>query len=371
MIKEGERVNTVDGFRCIAILAVMSYHYLYRFSPPLLEKNYYPYQYEPSIFQYGFFGVQLFFIISGFVISQTLQKTNTLKAFAVKRLIRLWPALILCSTITFLVVALMDQRQQFPFFHSRTILDFLPSWTFIPPVFWNAILNSDRIAYVDGVYWSLFAEVVFYIFAGIIFFLKPRAFLQNWLGATLFVTIIRLVTSPKNSFLFPNDISLVFSMIYDLYLELHFSYWVYFSLGIFFYHLYSKNIPHRSAFVMMAMLVGLEIYFIGDNTLRILLLAVIVLFLILVYRESWLSFLRLKGVVWIGLVSYPLYLLHENIGIILINRVGDITNYIGAVYLPVVIAIVMVIGSSLIFKFYERPIASYLKAKILKVYLSS
>jgi peptidoglycan/LPS O-acetylase OafA/YrhL len=368
MIKEGERVSTVDGFRCIAILAVMSYHYLYRFSPPLSEKNYYPYQYEQSIFQYGFFGVQLFFIISGFVISQTLQKTSTLKAFAVKRLIRLWPAMILCSTITFFVVMLMDQRQQFPFFHSRTVLDFLPSWTFIPPILWNAILNREGIAYVDGVYWSLFAEIVFYIFGGIIFFLKPRAFLQNWLGATLFVNSIRLVTSPKNHFLFPDNINSVFSIIYNVYLELHFSYWVYFSLGVFFYHLYSKNIRHRSAIVMMAMLVGLEVYFIGDNTLRILLLAVIVLFLILVYRESWLSFLRLKGVVWIGLVSYPLYLLHENIGIILINRIGEITNRIGAAYLPFIIAIVMLVVSSLIFKFYERPITSYLKSKIFKIH---
>ena len=362
MTNPGERVSVVDGFRCIAILAVMFYHYLYRFSPPFLEKNYYPYEYEPSIFLYGFFGVQLFFTISGFVISQTLEKTNTFKEFVIKRSIRLWPTLILCSIITFLVVELLDQDRQFPFLHSSSIINFLPSWTFIPPALWSALLNRD-----DGVYWSLFAEVIFYIFGGIIFFCKPKAFLTNWLRITLLMNAIRVVTSPRNQYLFPDNLNKFFSGIYDFYLELHFSYWVYFSLGIFFYQLYSKRKLLRSTYIMMAVLITLELYFLGDSVLIILFLGIIVLFLILVYRENWLSFLKLKMIVWIGLVSYPLYLLHENIGLILINRIGNLMNNAGAVYLPFLIAIIMVILSSVIFRYYERPLTSFFKSNFVKV----
>src|SRR5688572_23269372 len=100
------RIDLIDAFRGLAILLVIFFHYYYRFAPPLHNVNLYPY--EPVQFPlatYGFYGVQLFFIISGFVINQSLEKSSSWSVFLKHRFVRLFPAMLLCSTITFLFIS--------------------------------------------------------------------------------------------------------------------------------------------------------------------------------------------------------------------------------------------------------------------------
>ena len=366
MVKIQERVSAIDGFRCLAILSVVAYHYFYRFSPPLTDRNYYPYHYAPFGFGYGFYGVQLFFVISGFVIFQTLEKTNGLRNFILKRLIRLLPTLLLCAIITFAVVEYAGDDQDFPFFRPGSLLNFLPSLTFITPAFWNGLLHRQDIAYVDGVYWSLFAEIIFYIVGGIIFFLKPKDFLSNWLRITLLVIAVRIVTSPRNQYLFPDALNSVFDTIYNLYFSLNLNYWVYFALGVFFYSLYVKRQPSKLILLMAFSLVAFELYFLGDAVLRMLFLGIIALFCILIYKEHWLNFLKWRIIIQIGIVSYPLYLLHQNIGLILIHKTAAIMDDRLHYYLPWMITLLLVGVSEIIYHFYEKPILSFLRMRLTK-----
>jgi len=359
------RVSAVDGLRCIAVLGVIFYHYLYRFSYPHFEVSYTPYIFAPSIMEYGFFGVQLFFVISGFVISQTLEKSQTFSVFMIKRFVRLWPSLVLCSIITFLSVKVFDPDQHFPIFHSKTIMDFVPGLTFTPASIWNWLLNQNNIEYIDTAYWSLFVEMLFYFFGGIIFFIKPRAFLNNWLLINLVLTVIRIISSPKLQFLFPESINDAFGWMYSLYLKLHVSYWVYFSLGIFFNTLYKKERPTLTSFIIMALLVILELYFL-KGALSFIFLGIIALFVILVYRENWLAFLKLKIIVWIGLISYPLYLLHQNVGLILINQIVQFIDVRFLKILPFFVTLIMILLSSIIYNYYERPVIQLLKKALWK-----
>lgn len=78
----------LDGLRCIAVLAVLLYHI------------------SPNQFIGGYIGVDLFFVISGFLITyrnlQNIQNPNkkfTLKNFWLRRARRLIPALVLCVLI--------------------------------------------------------------------------------------------------------------------------------------------------------------------------------------------------------------------------------------------------------------------------------
>jgi peptidoglycan/LPS O-acetylase OafA/YrhL len=70
----GKRLQGLDGLRGIAALAVVAYHYSD-------EKIY-----------YGLLGVELFFVISGFVILMTLERVPTVGEFARHRFARLYPA---------------------------------------------------------------------------------------------------------------------------------------------------------------------------------------------------------------------------------------------------------------------------------------
>ena len=83
---------------------------------------------EFPFFKYGFYGVQLFFSVSGFVIVMTLERSGGLIEFAVKRLARLWPTM-------------------WPVFWRRNPQDFLPSLTFLDSyVVWKKVLPGIQFS---------------------------------------------------------------------------------------------------------------------------------------------------------------------------------------------------------------------------------
>src|SRR5258708_8881502 len=71
-----DRIETLDGLRAVAVLGVVLYHYFVRFAATGGGPALYPYANvyaEFPIAKYGFMGVQLFFVVSGFVIAMTLE----------------------------------------------------------------------------------------------------------------------------------------------------------------------------------------------------------------------------------------------------------------------------------------------------------
>lgn len=93
MLGQVRKVAEVQGLRAIAILLVAGYHYFAGWTVPIDGNNLYPGTFAP-LFKYTYLGVELFFMVSGFVISMTLLRTPTMRQFAIKRFIRLWPALV-------------------------------------------------------------------------------------------------------------------------------------------------------------------------------------------------------------------------------------------------------------------------------------
>ena len=90
IISKNKYIKQIDGLRGISIISVVLYHFF------------------PEIFIGGFIGVDIFFVISGFVISKilieefNLNRTISIKNFYVKRIKRIFPAfflVIFASTI--------------------------------------------------------------------------------------------------------------------------------------------------------------------------------------------------------------------------------------------------------------------------------
>jgi len=90
--------HAIDGMRAIAVLAVIVFHV------------------DATLLPGGFSGVDLFFVVSGFVISQSLASrphastVRYLLDFYRRRVLRLLPALLLVLLVTFLVSALLIPR---------------------------------------------------------------------------------------------------------------------------------------------------------------------------------------------------------------------------------------------------------------------
>ena len=136
-IPSGRHLSVVDGLRGVAILGVICFHYLYNAAPPG-HANLYPFGYALNwlpIFKYGFLGVNLFFVISGFVIAMTLERCSGVLDFARRRFARLWPALLVCSILTYAVVSTVNSP--FNQYKGHTFADFLPSLTLTPAAWWT------------------------------------------------------------------------------------------------------------------------------------------------------------------------------------------------------------------------------------------
>ena len=85
-----------------------------------------------------------------------------------------------------------------------------------------------------------------------------------------------------------------------------------------------------------------------------LFLFIIVIFLLLTFKNRWLAPLSNRLLVRIGIISYPIYLLHENLGLVLINRLAsfELIN----VYAPLVTMVIIFIVSLAIYELFERPV---------------
>ncbi|MDR0605205.1 MAG: acyltransferase family protein [Bacteroidales bacterium] len=130
------RIAFLDGFRGVAILLVLMFHAYSRYPgivPFLTEK----YGWFP-LFRHGDWGVQLFFLLSGFVILMTLEKTELFFHFIYKRWLRLFPAMLIVTIIIFLTANLLYERPS----GKPTLLSIMPGLTFIDPSLIGYLLGS-------------------------------------------------------------------------------------------------------------------------------------------------------------------------------------------------------------------------------------
>jgi peptidoglycan/LPS O-acetylase OafA/YrhL len=177
---------------------------------------------------------------------------------------------------------------------------------------------------------------------------------------------MRIASSSKIRFVFPDFFGQGLDKIYQFYMDMQVSCWVYFALGVFFYYLFSRReMISREILISMCILVLSEFYFLKDGVVRVFFFSVVILFLIFIFREKWLFFLRSKFVLWIGMISYPLYLLHQDVGLLLMKKAAD-TLQMPTLnkYMPLFAIAVLMITTYAIYRFYETPVIFFLKKKM-------
>ncbi len=345
------RIDFLDGLRCIAVVSVVFYHYFYALPKHEYLVAYGDYFASLSWIKYGNIGVQLFFVISGFVITLTLHNSTNLKNFAIKRFARLWPTMLLCSVLTFC----------FSFWgndvYTSRAINFFPSLTFLDPILFQKLVSGEDIAWMDGAYWSLFVEVRFYIIVSLLYFYNKDRFFVNFIT---FLLVVGALYSASMYYGFYNIRSYLYLLVIANYLP-----WFAFGIGCYFLHIRNSinffiltlaSVVSLGAFVFFA----LGTKYMGFHGVRdiVAICVVFPLMLASLKLRSIKNILSMKPISAIGIASYSLYLLHQNIGEKLIIKIGNPFNlnplYSGLY--PLAVFTMLIISSYLIYMYYESPI---------------
>lgn len=149
-----KKLNGLDHLRAIAILLVFLIHYNKMFAHP---------KWFEQVSAFGWIGVDLFFVLSGYLISSQLflsiKNTNTFsyKSFFVKRFFRIIPAYLFTLAVYFLIPVAREKEALQPF------------WKFI---LFIQNLNIDRRVHSTFSHaWSLCVEEQFYLLLPLTLFL--------------------------------------------------------------------------------------------------------------------------------------------------------------------------------------------------------
>ena len=332
------RIGHIDGLRGIAIISVLFYHAYARW-PALIHLPYGD-TFAP-LFGWGYLGVELFFIISGFVIFMSLDKCQGFGQFLYKRWLRLFPAMAIATLLIFATAFVVPRPDGTP-----TLAQVVPGLTFID-YRWTAYLGGPT-APIEWPFWSLFAEMKFYVFAGLAYFTIGRrwaiagllgGFFGYWLCGPL------SLEGPQYA-----------AYLYDM------PYWAWFACGALFYEWKREE---RAWLFVAALVVGavasaspvpgafsipnLQWFpFIG--------LPLVLLFAGGLIFEPVQRVLASRALLFFGAISYPLYLIHEQalIGITAKLGHGLSGGWTGA--LPFVPAAGLIAISWVIARYGETPL---------------
>lgn len=284
------RYEEIDALRGFAATWVLLSHYLpfweqYIGPAPIIVPN-----------EWGWYAVKLFFVISGFVIFMTLDRCRSVTEFAVLRTSRLYPtywgSLALAAGIGGLVFG---------------------EDIWLTAVAANATMFQEFLGFhnFDVVYWSLTVELGFYLICAALLAVglhrRPLLFVSGWLVVSAAWAILGSGPQPVTD---REWLSLVLVVDFAPY----------FGAGIVFYTAEKRGWDRQKA-SLIAAAVATELLISGAEGGVVMGICLILFQLAVTER---MPFIVTGPTLWLGTISYALYLIHRNLGYHLLRYLGGL-----------------------------------------------
>jgi peptidoglycan/LPS O-acetylase OafA/YrhL len=318
-LKLTARLQGLDSLRGMAALAVVLFHYTFGYTE-VVGKH------MPGldlIATNGHFGIYLFFIISGFVIFMTLERSAKASDFSVSRFARLWPPYLVCAGLTSLLIV---------------ALNFNPDHLTVGDALLNVLMMNKLLGNVsiDPSYWTLTYEVLFYAGAAMIFFgLKIKRIewaCLAWLGLAF---VARVSTFNEHH----QRVGVLLGVDFC-----HF-----FVLGMMIYLISQRRtdwLTWSTAILAFAMTLFGPSFNPGAIMLwQFMLMTALFVLVVWLVAERKIRFLNIAPLLFLGEISYSLYLVHQIAGYWVIRQleaVGWDPDH--AIWVAVVCAILVATG---------------------------
>ncbi|MEU1513989.1 acyltransferase [Streptomyces sp. NPDC005811] len=336
------RLYALDGIRLLAALMVAVHHYAgtRRVNQPgnlIWDRP--VSDIMPSVFRvaaYGWIGVEIFFVISGFVICMSCWG-RTPRQFFVSRVIRLYPAYWFAVLFTTAVLAAVPGVWE-----RLAPRDVLLNLTMLQ--------SGSGVQNVDGVYWTLWSELRFYllflavVWAGLTY-RRVVLFCCLWGAAAMLAPVahlplLELIADPEASWYFIAG------------------------LALYLMHRFGQDLL-LWGILAMAWLMGQkelgrridEVEHVGSWRGAVLIFTVFLLLMVAV-ALGHLDRIRWRWLVTAGSLTYPLYLIHYAAGTTLINRLRDTMD---ARLLVALLLAGFLVLSWAVHRWVERPVAGAVK----------
>jgi len=331
---EQSRVPALDLLRLAAVGAVVLYHYGF-WGPSAHGVPQVALPALAPVAQYGFLGVPVFFAISGFVIAYSAEGRTPI-GFAIARFSRIYPTFLFCMMLTSLAILLLGANR----------FGVTPAQWLANLFIWAPALGQP---YVDASYWSLVIEVIFYawVAAFIAFGLFPRridSIILIWLAIT-FANELTIDAPIVEKFFIADDSG-------------------FFAVGLLTYEHYRGRRDLR-LYGLLALALGTATFQAVHKLERLgphtggtfdpaVAAAICIISLAIVFLATRVRHLPLPTglVLAAGGITYPLYLLHMQLGYVFFTAMHP-ENHAVLVTLAIVSAAVVLAWA--VWRFVERP----------------
>ncbi len=306
------RLIELDALRGIGALSVVLFHLTTRYPQVFPQADRVPFS-----FWAGEYRVMLFFALSGFAIFFTLERIEGVMDFAVNRFSRLFPAYWAALPIVLAFVWFGDVKPL-----QITPLAMLANISMLQGFFY--------LPAIDGAYWTLTVELGFYASMLGLWLLLGKKFdrLEPMLIPWLALKGLMFVWQGM-----PSRVAMLLVL----------QFLPYFVIGMLYYRIWSgqrrwrQQIPYFAATLgVLALTEAHDLFLVG----------VVLVGLFALVLAGALKAIAVRPLLWLGAISYPLYLVHENIGFVILlkSQAAGLNHWTG---LALALAVIVPLAAAL------------------------
>lgn len=344
------RLRALDGLRLLAALMVAAYHYGGRDGEIAQAWGASPREIFPTVspyFSYGCLGVQIFFVISGFVICMS-GWGRPLRSFFASRVSRLFPAYWAAILLVTAVFAL-------PWVAFETVS---PSDTLVNLTMLQQPLGADRVL---GVCWTLWAELRFYaLFA--LFVVLPGASRQRVVLFCAVWTLAAAITDAANQ------------PLLDLILMPNYAPYFIGGIGLYLIHRYGHDAT-AWGIVALSFLIGQHYavaelwhrpnpdFFSYRSTLGIVAIVAFGYLAVALVALGKLNWANWRWLTVAGALTYPFYLVHEHLGWVVVGYLHRTLGIPAMGTFPLTVLLMLTLAW-LLHRFVEQRLTPVLKRSL-------
>lgn len=284
-----KRFFSLDCIRVIACICIVLYHYTTRFIELYDQNSYWNFS-----FNTGAAAVDVFFILTGFFSIYYLN-SQKIDVSLRRKALRLYPTYWICVSLTFVICYFFLKERSTSFSVFLVNLTMFQSFISIPSV--------------DGAYWTLAYDLIFYTFIAII---SSNKILYSKIDIIL---CLWLIFSIGFSIIFPWNTSFFLFKVLKRVFILDGIYA--FAIGAALANMIKNKKTKTTFFMFLLSLIYIVINRLYVNLIYILLFGL--LFYLLTKYENLINKNIRYIVTYLSLLTYPFYLLHQNIGYLILK----------------------------------------------------